>query len=73
MASNSAAATALGFPGSASSLYSGASIADQLSQEDEETRRKRLLAMQQGLGRPGGLGSGYSGAISPAGSALGLS
>jgi hypothetical protein len=72
MASNSAAATALGFPGSASSLYSGASIADQLSQEDEETRRKRLLALRQGQGRPGGIGDQYSQALSPAGLALRL-
>jgi hypothetical protein len=76
MASASPAALALGYgSGSASSLYSGSSIADQMANETEEERKKRLamLAQQQ---RPGNLGQGYGsaigGTVSAAGSALGL-
>jgi hypothetical protein len=77
VANPSAAAMALGYnsSGSASSLFGGASVGDQLANESEEERKRRLAALQasqQGV-RPGGLGSGYSGAISAAGSALGLS
>jgi hypothetical protein len=75
MASNpSAAAMALGFPGSATSLYGGGSIADQMANETEEEKRRRLLAMQQSQQgqRPGGVGAGYGSVVSAAGSALGL-
>jgi hypothetical protein len=68
----SPAATALGFPGSASSLYSGGSIADQLSNETEEQRKKRLAQIQASQGGASFLTAGYSGAVSAAGSALGL-
>jgi hypothetical protein len=71
MANPSAAAQSLGFPGSATSLYGGGSIADQLSNETEEEKRRRLAAMAQSQ-RPGTLGQGYGTAISAAGSALGL-
>jgi hypothetical protein len=71
MANPSAAAQSLGFPGSTSSLYGGGSIADQLNNETEEEKRRRLAAMAQSQ-RPGNLGQGYGGAISAAGSALGL-
>jgi hypothetical protein len=73
----SAAAMALGYnsSGSASSLFGGSSVGDQLSNETEEERKRRLAALQasqQGV-RPGSVGSGYSSAISAAGSALGYS
>ena len=76
MASNnnpSAAATVLGFPGSATSLYGGGSIADQLNNETEEQRKKRLAQIQASQGGASFLTAGYSGAISAAGTALGLS
>ena len=73
VANPSAAAMALGYnsSGSASSLYGGGSVADQLSNETEEEKRRRLAAMAQSQ-RPGNLGQGYGTAISAAGSALGL-
>jgi hypothetical protein len=73
MANNpSAAAMALGFPGSASSLFGGSSVADQLANETEEQRKKRLAMLAQSQ-RPGGdLGGGYGSAVSAAGSALRL-
>ena len=63
----SAAGAALGF-----GANNNMSIADQIANEDEEAKRKRLQAMANG--RPGGLGEGFGNALglSPAGSALGL-
>lgn len=71
MASNpSAAGMALGYgTSSASSLFTGSSIADQMAGETEEERKKRLAAMQasqQGL-RPGSVGQGYSAAFAALG------
>jgi hypothetical protein len=74
MATISPAASALGY-GSAGSLFTGSSLGDQLVNEADEERKRRLAALQasqQGV-RPGSVGSGYSSAISAAGSALGLS
>ena len=58
----SAAGQALGF--------GGRSVADQIKDETEEERRKRLAAMQ--ASRPGSVGAGYGDALSPVGQALGL-
>jgi hypothetical protein len=70
----SAAALALGMsvPG-ASGLMQGGSVADQLMSETEEQRRKRLAMLEQQKAQGGAsyLTAGY-GAVSAAGSALGL-
>jgi hypothetical protein len=64
--------------GQALSLYTGASVADQVNQESEDERRKklaRLAAAQQNGGdtRPGGLGGfGAALSVSPAGISLGF-
>jgi hypothetical protein len=70
MASASPAAQALGYgSGSASSLYTGSSVADQVLGESEEERKKRLaaLAAQQQGQRPGSVGQGYSAAFAALG------
>jgi hypothetical protein len=59
----------------AGGLMQGASVADSVASETEEQRRKRLQAVQAARTLPGattGIASGYSAALSPAGSALGL-
>jgi hypothetical protein len=70
MATPSPAAMALGY-GQAGSMFTGSSLADQLANETEEEKRRRLAAMAQSQ-RPGSVGQGYSSAISAAGNALGL-
>jgi hypothetical protein len=66
----SPAALALGYQqsGTASSLFSGSSIAAQLSDESEEAKRRRLAALA--ASRIGGVGAGYGSAISAAGASL---
>jgi hypothetical protein len=60
------------------SLFGGASLADQVNQESDEERRKRLArlaAARQNGGdtRPGGLGGfGEALSLSPAGMSLGF-
>jgi hypothetical protein len=65
----SAAAQILGY-GSASSLFSGGSISDQLNSEEELERKKRLAALA--AARPGGVGDQYGRALSAAGQSLAL-
>jgi len=50
------------------------SLADQVSSESEDERRRRLKAMQAGKLLPGSgnVSAGYSAALSPAGTSLGL-
>jgi hypothetical protein len=71
------AAPGLSPAGQALSLYTGASVADQVAGETEEERKKRLaaLAAQRSSGdpqRPGGVGAGFGSALSPAGMSLGF-